>query len=204
EASYNAYIKELEDRIARLDPLKGQISDQLIEQAKAALGEGDTAKADQLFAQVEANADSHITAAAEAAYQRGKLAEDNIRYAEAYRHYERAAQLNPDNGTYLNQAGLIADTMGEYDKVIAYYEQALASDVKTFGDAHPTVAIRRNNLGEAWRGKGEYDKAIAYFERALSGDVKTFGDAHPRVAVDRNNLGTAWHAKGEYDKAISY
>ncbi|MEJ2754867.1 MAG: hypothetical protein P8104_03300, partial [Gammaproteobacteria bacterium] len=50
EASYNAYIKDLEERIARLDQLKGQIPDQLIEQAKAALGEGDTAKADQLFA----------------------------------------------------------------------------------------------------------------------------------------------------------
>ncbi|MEJ2743562.1 MAG: hypothetical protein P8176_14060, partial [Gammaproteobacteria bacterium] len=133
EASYNAHIEELKERIARLDQLKGQIPDQLIEQAKAALGEGDTAKADQLFAQVEANADPHITAAAEAAYQRGKLAEDNIHYSEAYRHYERAAQLKPDSGTYLNQAGLIAHTLGEYDKAIAYLEQALASDLKTFG-----------------------------------------------------------------------
>ncbi|MEJ2743974.1 MAG: tetratricopeptide repeat protein, partial [Gammaproteobacteria bacterium] len=204
KASYEAYIKDLEERIARLDELKGQAPDDLIQQAQAELAQGNTTQADTLFAQVESEAESHIAAAAEAAYQRGKLAEDDIHYSEAYRHYERAAQLKPDSGTYLNQAGLIAHALGKYDKAIAYYEQALASDVKTFGDAHPTVAARRNNLGVAWRAKGEYDKAIGYYEQALASDLKTFGEAHPDVATDRNNLGGAWRAKGEYDKAIAY
>ena len=40
--------------------------------------------------------------------------------------------------------------MGEYDKAIEYYELALASDLKTYDEDHPNVAIRRNNLGAAW------------------------------------------------------
>ncbi|MEJ2742716.1 MAG: hypothetical protein P8176_09595 [Gammaproteobacteria bacterium] len=68
---------------------------------------------DTLFAQVEAEVESHIATAAESAYQSGKWAEDNICYSDAYRHYERAAQLKPDNSSNLNQAGLIAKTLGE-------------------------------------------------------------------------------------------
>ncbi|MEJ2743820.1 MAG: tetratricopeptide repeat protein, partial [Gammaproteobacteria bacterium] len=164
KASYEAYIKDLEERIARLDRLKGQVPDQLIEQAKAALAKGETKTADKLFAQVEENADPHIAAAAEAAYQRGKLAEDMIHYQDAYRHYERAAQLIPENSVYLNAVGLLADTLGFYDKAIGYYEQALSSDLKTYGEDHPDVATGRNNLGSEWNAEGDYDKAIEYFE----------------------------------------
>ena len=64
---------------------------------------------------------------------------------------------------------------GDYDKAIEYYEQALASDLKTFGPDHPNVATDRNNLGVAWDSKGDYDKAIEYYEQALASDLKTFG-----------------------------
>ncbi len=96
------------------------------------------------------------------------------------------------------------DAKGEYDKAIEYYEKSLKSDLKTFGEDHPDVATRWNNLGGAQHAKGEYDKAIEYFEKSLKSDLKTFGEDHPRVATYRNNLGSAWDAKGEYDKAIEY
>ncbi|BAS68313.1 tetratricopeptide repeat protein [Bathymodiolus septemdierum thioautotrophic gill symbiont] len=93
---------------------------------------------------------------------------------------------------------------GEYKKAIEYYELALASDLKTYGEAHPSVATCRNNLGMAWESLGEYKKAIEYYELALASDLKTYGEAHPSVATRRNNLGMAWQSLGEYKKAIEY
>jgi tetratricopeptide (TPR) repeat protein len=81
---------------------------------------------------------------------------------------------------------------------------ALKSDLNNFGENHPKVATRWNNLGEAWRAKGKYDKAIEYYEKALKSDLNNFGDDHPNIAAHRNNLGVAWSAKGEHDKAIKY
>ena len=190
-ASYEAHIKDLKERIKRLNQLKGQLPDTLINEAKQALAQGDNSKADQLFAQVEVQAEAHIAAAAEAAYQRGKLAEDAIHYLEAMRHYQRATQLAPDNTDYLNAAGIMADTLGHYDQSIGYYEQALASDLKTYGEGHPAVATKRNNLGEAWRSLGKYEKAIDYYEQALAVFQQVLGEQHPNSQVVQRNLEAA-------------
>lgn len=77
-ASYEAHAKDLQERIDRLDQFSGQVPDKLLGEARQALASGDNAKADQLFTQVEEQANPHIAAAAEAAYQRGKLSEDAI------------------------------------------------------------------------------------------------------------------------------
>ena len=106
--------------------------------------------------------------------------------------------------TYRNNLGAAWNAKGNYDKAIEYYEKALQSDLKTFGENHPNVATYRNNLGATWKAKGEYDKAIEYYEMALKSDLKNFGENHQKVATRWNNLGEVWRAKGDYDKAINY
>ena len=118
QESYQAHVKDLQERISRLDRLKGQLPEKLINEAKQALAAVDKSKAEQLFTQVEEQADPHIAAAAEAAYQRGKLAEDAINYSDAMNHYQHAAQLTPDNTDYLNAAGIMLKILGEYSKAI--------------------------------------------------------------------------------------
>ncbi len=112
--------------------------------------------------------------------------------------------LYPENTTALNYLGVVWNAKGQYDKAIEYYEKALTSDINTYGEEHPNVAIEWNNLGETWRAKGQYDKAIEYYEKALKSDINSFGEEHPSVARDWNNLGGAWHSKDQYDKAIEY
>ena len=80
---------------------------------------------------------------------------------------------------------------GEYDKAIEYYEKALKSGIKTFGEDHPQVAIYRNNLGLAWQAKGEYDKAIEYYEKALSVLSVKLGNEHPDTKLIETNLSLA-------------
>ncbi len=110
----------------------------------------------------------------------------------------------PNAATYRNNLGSAWNAKGNYDKAIEYYEKALESDLKNYGEDHPNVATYRNNLGATWKAKGDYDKAIEYYEMALKSDLKNFGENHPKVATRWNNLGEAWRAKGEYDKAIEY
>ncbi len=64
-----------------------------------------------------------------------------------------------------------------------YYEKALASDTKTFGEEHPIVAASWNNLGGAWESKGEYDKAIKYYEKALDMFIMKLGKNHPSTKI---------------------
>ena len=83
------------------------------------------------------------------------------------------------------------ESLGQYDKAIEYYELALASDLKTYGEDHPKVAIDRNNLGGAWDSLGQYDKAIEYFELALTTFEKVLGADHPSTKTVANNLASA-------------
>ena len=100
-ASYEKYITSLKERIVSMDKLVGLVPGDTLEKAKKALADNDHKQANDLFTQIEEQADPHIIAAAEAAYQRGKLAEDEIKYREALKHYYRATQLVDDDTEYL-------------------------------------------------------------------------------------------------------
>ncbi len=88
--------------------------------------------------------------AAETAFELAGFQEIDLEYTDAYNNYKQAVFLQNDSGTYLNAAGLMALTLGEFDNSIDYFEKALASDLNTFGEDHPRVATYRNNLGSAW------------------------------------------------------
>ena len=177
ESATKTILKDLEERIKRLDQLSGQIPDKLIEEAKQALIIGDNVKADQLFTQIEEQAEPHIAAAAEAAYQRGKLSEDAIQYDKAFQHYHRAIQLMPDNPLYLEIAGSMAGIVANHQKQIEWEQKALAIYLKQNRADSTDVARLRNNLGLAWESLGDYQKAIEYFKLALASGLKTCGES---------------------------
>ena len=202
--SYAGKIKLLADATQSLERFKAQFSSNDYDAAQAALFKGDSDLAYKLFAEAELKEKDAIERAADAAYQQGKIAEDRIDYVKAYQHYQRAAQLNPTESTYLHIAGDLAGVIALYDKSIDHYEQALMCYRQCDGEDATNAAVMWNNLGSAWSSKGVYDKAIGYYEQALASDLKTFGEDHPRVATRWNNLGLAWDSKGDYDKAIGY
>ena len=205
--------KTIDQWIERHRDLEQQLAqrpkdDTLAREAKVALDAGKFEEAEALLRRsLESHPKNLVTfpvKAGQDAYSLGHIAELQLDYRKAQRYFEQAAVLVPENSTYLNRAGLINNTLGAYDSAIRYYEQALASDLKTYGEDHPNVARDRNNLGVAYHALGEFDRAIRYFEQALASDLKTYGEAHPNVARDRNNLGSAYQALGEVDRAIRY
>jgi len=205
--------KALEDRKTILaetekalenEKLKNVVSKEQLTEAMQKLEEGDASVLEGLFSQYMEEKQSRDEPWAEVAYSLGKLAQDRIDYQTAQNYYEQAAKLAPDNTLYLNDAGVIAFTLGDYQQSIGYFEKVLASELKAFGPEHPKVAKSWNNIGAAWRNLGEFDKAINYLEKALESDLKTFGLEHPDVAIRWNNLGAAWIKKENYEQAIYY
>ncbi|MCB1947929.1 tetratricopeptide repeat protein [Nitrosomonas sp.] len=203
-ASYQDLIADLTARIAQLETLRGEFADALLDRAIEALQQGETEKADNLFQQIEDEGEGAIKSIAEATFQRGKIAEDAIRYTDALERYENAIRLQPDNALYLNEAGNLHLKFANYKKAIEYFELALAGYIKTHGEDHSNVATIRNNQGSAWHSLGEYQKATNYYEQALASNLKTYGENHPDVALNRNNLGEAYRQLSEYPKSIDY
>ncbi|HRB98406.1 MAG TPA: tetratricopeptide repeat protein [Nitrosomonas sp.] len=95
---------------------------------------------------------------------------------------------------YQNMLGRVYSDIAQYQKAIEYYELALASDLKTYGEDHPMVAIRRNNLGKAWNSLGQHQKAIGYYELALPTLIDKLGPDHPNSVLGSNNLEVAREA----------
>jgi len=129
--------------------------------------------------------------AAKSLYTLGLCKQTQIHYQEAANYFQQALEKLPQDheqySVYLNQCGSIARVLSYYDKAIAYYEQALAADLKTYGEDHPAVALKRNNLGMVWQDLGDHEKAIDYIELALASDLNTYGEDHPADFQWHNN-----------------
>ncbi|MCE0522260.1 MAG: tetratricopeptide repeat protein [Methylacidiphilales bacterium] len=94
---------------------------------------------------------------------------------------------NPD--CWLAYKGLDGGAVdsGQLDKVIEFYEKALA--------INPNRALTHENLGLAWVQKGQLDDAIAEYQKALAID--------PGYAKVQLELGDVLLQKGQVDEAIA-
>jgi tetratricopeptide (TPR) repeat protein len=120
---------------------------------------------------------------------------------------EKKQELSNEYDAFLlNETAFALKNLGDYQKAIKYYVQAVTIDRRIYGKEHFNVARDLNNLGSAWRALGEPGKAIEYYEQALrvvrAGDLKSKYPNFLGLVLD--NLGSAWSGKGYYDIAIEY
>jgi tetratricopeptide (TPR) repeat protein len=197
-----------DEEVQRLETIIDQMQKELagtdLEKALQLISRGEIKQARALLQKNKKELDEKILEIAKIEFATAQTYDLELDYKNALEYYETAARLAHENSLYQNDAGFMANTLGQYNKAIEYFENALACDLKSVGPEHPKVAIRWNNLGAAWKAKGKYDKAIKYFKKALASDLKTFGPEHQNVANRWNNLGATWHAKGRNDQAIGY
>jgi tetratricopeptide (TPR) repeat protein len=184
QAALEEYKNKLAQAYRALDDLRQEIPLNQLEQAQQALAQGQSGDAEKLFEKVRSQGKEK---AAEAAYQLAQLAESRIDYAAAYRYSQEAADLQPDNPLYLNQAGLIAYTVGRYSEAEPLYRRSLAIREKAFGPDHPDVATSFSNLAELYRAQGQYAQAEPLYQRSLAIWEKALGPDHPDVAQSLQN-----------------
>ncbi len=205
EASLADFKAKLTEATQALAKFKGELPEDQLTQAQAALAQGDPAAAEALFGkaldQGEAQATASNEKAAVAAYQLGELAYERIDYKKAYAYYQEAAKLEPGNPTYLNMAGELAWEVGRYAEARPLLEKALQIREQALGPTHPHVATSLNNLALLYHTPGQYGKAEPLLQRSLAILEKALGPNHPDVAASLNNLAELYRVQGQYGKA---
>jgi hypothetical protein len=136
EASWAARKAELKRAAELLDTLAAGLPELRLEAAQRALDEGDSAKADALFAEVEAMEAAAVGRAAAAAFERGRLAEGEVRCADAAAHYATAVRLAPCFD-HLFAARVMAWRAGDYPAARRWGEDLLKSAVLEHGENSP-------------------------------------------------------------------
>jgi Flp pilus assembly protein TadD len=120
-------------------------------------------------------------------FVRGNIRCEQGEYAKAIADYNKAIELDAQDGPAYNGRGYAYRHLGEPDKALADFNKALQLDTKD--------SWAHNNRGILFFEKGEYDKAIADYDQALR--------LNPKHTWSYQNRGNAWAAKGDLAKAIA-
>ncbi len=190
--------KRIADLEVLLDREGNHIGADRIQEAKAALEKGDYSLADDIFAEIEARNELAVQETARAAHGRGEVAEAEVRWHDAARHYSNAARLAPGFDT-LFKAREYAWRAGELDAAHRYGADlvALARNEGT----QEQLATALNEHAITFQAQGRYAQAEALYRQALEIARAIIAEGHPDYAFYLNNLADAVQAQGRYAEA---
>jgi len=103
------------------------------------------------------------------------------------------------NISSINNLGANYANLGEYEKAIAFYQQALDMSRK-IGD-HLAESSNINNLAALYSVLGRYGEAEPLLKQALTIRKQKLGDNHPDTAASLNNLAELYRVQGRYSEA---
>ena len=92
------------------------------------------------------------------------LAERGIRLDEALEAIQKALELDPENGAYIDSLGWVYFQKGMLDDAIRELERAVQ-----LLDSDPII---HEHLGDAYTKKGDIEKAIEHYEKSLEREFK--------------------------------
>jgi tetratricopeptide (TPR) repeat protein len=84
---------------------------------------------------------------------------------EALSDFNRALELDPENGLILNSRGQVLAELGEYDAAIIDLKRAIELDER--GNAFGVKAYALNGLAFAFGAKGEMNEAMQLFQKSI-------------------------------------
>ena len=105
-----------------------------------------------------------------------------------------------NHGAILGNLGNTYSALGQVERAIEYYEQALAIS-QEIGD-RCNEGTWLGNLGNAYYVLGQVERAIKYYEQALT--ISQEIDDRRGEGADLGNLGNAYFALGQVERAIKY
>lgn len=180
-----ADLQRLQEELARF---RSSVPEDQLAAAQQALFQGDRAQADALLEALEGTVAETVRLAADAAFLRGEIAEQEIRWHAAAAHYDRAARLDPTFDRLL-KARLFALRAGDYALSVRYGE-----DLVRLARAEGTpedLATALNELAYALEFVERYAEGEALIREALEIDKATIGPHSAGYATGLLNLGLA-------------
>ncbi len=179
------------------------MSNDKLEEAKAALEAGDVSEADRLFTVAE-NGELTKKQFAEVALARGEIAELQLRWKDAAEHYARAVQLDRSFEALI-RAQRLANDMGDYDLALSLGNKAKEAAIAEEDKKGNKYTISLNNLGFVYRKCGDLKKAESLYEEAIDiqRKISKGEERDTSLAVNLCNLAELYKAQGHYGKAKS-
>ena len=222
-AEITASYLQMQERLANLSPQDPTAAD-LVRRAKEAGQSGRFDEADRLLEQAEARetaaVDQHRRKAAELRAARGDNAATQLRYADAARHYEAAADELPENASeekayYLSLAGDKWQTFGSLANASADY-QASHAICERLAKADPgnagwqrDLSVSHNKIGDVRQAQGDlagalasYQASLAIRERLAKADPGNAGWQRD-LSVSHNKIGDVQQAQGDLAGALA-
>jgi len=200
ESALSEAEKTVEELRALLERDSNELGGPLLTRARDALEHLDYSEAEAVFEEIEDREAPGVARAARAAYARGVVAELDIRWADAAKHFGRAAGLNPTDEN-LSKAGYFAWKAGQYDAALGFAGQYVKLCRASAGKKKETLASALTHQALYYHMLGLHQQAEPLFLEALEIDKATIGRAHPEYAVCLNNLASLYQDMGRYDEA---
>ncbi|MCH2075278.1 MAG: tetratricopeptide repeat protein [Rhodobacteraceae bacterium] len=190
--------KRISDLEALLDRTSNEISAERVSEAKDRLKKGGYSAADGIFAEIEAQSELAVKAAARAAYGRGEVAEAEVRWSDAAAAYRRAAELDPSYHT-LTKAHEFAHWSGDFTRARALGEDLVRVAGEEGNDANTAMAW--NDFAMTMRAVGELDASEKAYRTALELDRGSIGEDHADYAVHLNNYARLKREQGALNES---
>ncbi len=197
-------FEEAKKRIASLEStLKregNKIGGEKSREAVDSLKKGDFSKADDIFKEIEADAELAVQRSARAAYSRGEIAEHEIRWQDAFKHYIRAVKLEPNFYT-ITKAQKLATMIGDYSSALSFGKDMQKISIREYGRDSNQYATSLNNLSELYREHGRYKDAELILTEVLEIRKKILPENHPDIAIALSNLAQIYKEQKKYKEA---
>ena len=171
-----------------------------LEEARRVFEEGDFDTADSLFARVEDEGDLEVERTSAAAFQRGKIAEEQVRWADAADHYLRASLLSPKNFEAHRLAGEFLVKSGRLEEGEQIIRKLHHLTVKYFPKKSKERAISENDLGAILRARSHYRESEVHLLDAINLRNEILG-AHHLTGESLNELAGLLEDMGRYREA---
>jgi CHAT domain-containing protein/tetratricopeptide (TPR) repeat protein len=137
-------------------------------------------------------------------HEQGQFEEALDQFRQSLAILEPLAGGRPDEGlaNVLNSLTTLYNSLGDYDRSLAYGQRSLRMSLELFGDHHPAAARTWNNLALSYLQQAEYSKAMDCCLRAKEALEKSGNREHPEMATVWNSLGNVYHSRGERQRAL--
>ncbi len=114
--------------------------------------------------------------------------------------------INSDNvntAVILNDLAINAFRREDYPHAESLYVEALATQRRLLGEAHPEVAATLENLGGVYFRTKRYNETLKLLDQVLAMRKKALGENHTAVGRTLHNIGVVRNAAQDYAGAVA-
>jgi len=171
-----------------------------LDKATQALNDGDTEAAQKFFQTIKDNKALDVQASARASFALGEIAEQDVRWGDAFTHYQEASRLKPCFA-HLIRAQKMALHLANYPAAESLGQDALTCAEQEFGKESEQYGNCLNDLALLLMVTGKFTEAEPLMRQAIKVAQKTLGEGNPNYGATLNSLAQLLKSTGRFEEA---